>query len=64
MRRTTAEEKPILWLFEIKVILPTNKGPIKEVSFPDTENMYGFLDLLLEDGFDVSRIILPESSLV
>ena len=38
MRRTTADEKPILWLFEIKVILPTSKGPIKEVSFPDKAN--------------------------
>jgi hypothetical protein len=50
--------------YVISLPLGDEPGEFEEVSFPDTENMYGFLDLLLEDGFDVSKIILPESSLV
>jgi hypothetical protein len=38
-------------------------GEVEQYGFPDTENMYGFLDLLVNDGFDISNIILPEGSL-
>ena len=50
--------------YVISIPLGDEPGEFEEVCFPDTENMYRYLDLLLEDGFDVSRIILPESSLV
>jgi len=50
--------------YVISLPLGDEPGEFQELSFPDTENMYGFLDLLLEDGFDVSSIILPERSLV
>jgi len=50
--------------YVISIPLGDEPGEFEELGFPDTENMYGFLDLLLEDGFDVSKIILPESSLV
>ena len=50
--------------YVISIPLDDDPGEYDEVSFPDTENMYGFLNLLLEDGFDVSRIILPEGSLI
>jgi len=50
--------------YVISIPLGDEPGEFEEVSFPDTENMYGYLDLLLENGFDVSSIILPESSLV
>jgi hypothetical protein len=38
-------------------------GEDEQYSFPDTGNMYGFLALLVNDGFDISNIILPEGSL-
>ena len=50
--------------YVISIPLDEESGEFQELGFPDTDNMYGFLDLLLEDGFDVSRIILPEGSLV
>ena len=50
--------------YVISIPLDDDPGEYDEVSFPDTENMYGFLNLLLEDGFDVSRIILQEGSLI
>ena len=33
-----AAENPILWLFVKKVIVLTNKGPIKDVNLPDVAN--------------------------
>jgi hypothetical protein len=50
--------------FVISIPLDDEPGESEELGFPDLENMYGFLELLLEDGFDVSKIILPEGSLV
>ena len=50
--------------YVISIPLGDEPGEFLEYCFPDTENMYGYLDLLLENGFDVSSIILPESSLV
>ena len=50
-------------MYIISIPLDDESGEFEELGFPDTENMYGFLALLLEDGFDISQIILPEGSL-
>ena len=50
--------------YVISIPLDDEPGEFQECGFPDTENMYGFLDFLSNDGFDVSRIILPEGALV
>ncbi len=50
-------------MYVISIPLDDEPSEFEELGFPDTENMYGFLSLLEEDGFDVSRIILPENSL-
>ena len=50
--------------YVISIPLDDEPGEFRECGFPDTENMYGFLDFLSNDGFDVSRIILPEDALV
>ena len=39
-------------------------GETMECGFPDTENMYGFLSMLEDDGYDVSRISIPEGTLI
>ena len=51
-------------MYVISIPLDDESEEFEELGFPDTKNMYGYLDLLLENGFDVSSIILPESSLV
>ena len=35
-----------------------------ELGFPDLENMFGFLEHMMESGVDISRFVLPEGSLV
>jgi hypothetical protein len=46
------------------ISIPIDDGEDEEFSFPDTENMYGFLDLLSETGKDISDIIIPEGGLI
>ena len=48
-----AEENPILWLFVKKVIVLTNKGPKKEVNFPDVANKPNPLPWLFLFNIDV-----------
>ena len=48
-----AAEKPILWLLVIKVTVLTNKGPKKEVSFPDVANKPNPLPWLFLSRMDV-----------
>ncbi len=50
--------------YVISIPLDDESGEVEELGFPDTENMYGFISLLEEDGFDISKIILPEGSLI
>ena len=50
--------------YVISIPLDDEPGEYESLGFPDLDNMYGFLNLLSEDGLDVSRIILPENSLV
>ena len=50
--------------YVISIPLDDEPGEYETLGFPDLDNMYGFLNLLSEKGLDVSRIILPESSLV
>jgi len=50
--------------YVISIPLADEPGEFKDLSFPDTENMFNFLDLLVEHGKDISNIILPEGSLV
>jgi hypothetical protein len=50
--------------YVISIPLDDEPGEVEELGFPDTENMYGFISLLEENGFDVSKIILPEGSLI
>ena len=50
--------------YVISIPLDDEPGEYETLGFPDLDNMYGFLSLLLENGLDVSRIILPEGSLV
>ena len=49
---------------EYIISIPMEDGEDEELCFPDTENMYGFLDLLSESGKDISNIIIPEGGLV
>lgn len=46
------------------ISIPIEDGEDEELCFPDTENMYGFLDLLTESGKDISDIIIPEGGLI
>jgi len=46
------------------ITIPMEDGEDEQYSFPDTENMYGFLDLLSRDGKDISNIIICEGGLV
>ena len=46
------------------ITIPMEDGEDEQLCFPDTENMYGFLDLLSETGKDISKIIIPEDGLV
>ena len=46
------------------ISIPMEDGEDEELCFPDTENMYGFLNMLVEDGKDISEIIIPEGGLV
>jgi|TARA_B100000959_G_scaffold215806_1_gene227256 hypothetical protein len=41
------------------ITIPIEDGTEEELAFPDTENMYGFLNMLVEDGKDISEIIIP-----
>ncbi len=50
--------------YVISIPLDDEPGEFETLGFPDLDNMYGFLNLLSENGLDVSRIILPEGSLV
>ena len=50
--------------YMISIPLDDEPGEYETLGFPDLDNMYGFLSLLSENGLDVSRIILPEGSLV
>ena len=44
-------------MYTISLPLDDEPGEFEEVSFPDTGNMYGFLDLLLEDGKDYENVV-------
>ena len=46
------------------ITIPMEEEEDEQYWFPDTENMYGFLDLLTQEGKDISNIILPENGLV
>ena len=46
------------------ISIPMEDGEDEELCFPDTENMYGFLALLVEEGKDIEDIIIPEGGLV
>ena len=50
--------------YVISIPLDDEPGEVEELGFPDTEYMYGFISLLEENGLDVSKIILPEGSLI
>ena len=50
--------------YVISIPLDDEPGEYESLGFPDLDNMYGFLNLLSEDGLYVSRIILPENSFV
>ena len=63
--RITSNKKTIMSDFKYVISIPLDDEPgeYETLSFPDLDNMYGFLNLCSENGLDVSRIILPESSL-
>jgi hypothetical protein len=46
------------------ISIPIDDGEDEELCFPDTENMYGFLDMLSESGKDISDIIIPAGALI
>ena len=46
------------------ISIPMDDGEDEELCFPDTENMYGFLNMLVEDGKDISEIIIPTEGYV
>ena len=35
-----------------------------ELGFPDIDNMYGFVETLIDKGFDIDNIIFPENTLM
>ena len=39
-------------------------GESEMYGFPDTENMYKFLDMLSEDGICIEDVILPQEGYV
>ena len=36
----------------------------EELGFPDLENMFRFMEILLDKGLDIDQIIIPEGSLI
>ena len=50
--------------YVISIPLADEPGEFQDLGFPDTENMFRFLEMLVEHGKDISNIILPEGSLV
>ena len=50
--------------YVISIPLDDEPGEDMELGFPDLENMFRFLEHMMESGVDISRVILPEGSLV
>jgi hypothetical protein len=49
-------------MYVISIPCSDEPGETKEIGFPDTENLYNFLDYL-QDEFDISGIVLPKEAL-
>ena len=49
---------------EYIISIPMDDGDEELLAFPDTENMYKFLDLLSETEKDISDIIIPQEGYV
>lgn len=49
---------------EYIISIPMEDGETEELAFPDTANMYMFLDLLSETADDISDVIIPEGGYV
>mgnify|MGYP003126479109 FL=1 len=50
--------------YVISIPLDDEPGEDMELGFPGLENMFGFLEHMMESGVDISRFVLPEGSLV
>ena len=46
--------------YVISIPLDDEPGEDMELGFPDLENMFGFLEHMMESGVDISRFVLPD----
>tara|TARA_B100001564_G_C20326537_1_gene528175 strand:+ start:452 stop:613 length:162 start_codon:yes stop_codon:yes gene_type:complete len=46
------------------ISIPLDEEESEELGFPDLENMFRFMEILLEKGLDIDQIIIPEGSLI
>ena len=46
------------------ISIPLDEEESEELGFPDLENMFRFMEILLEKGLHIDQIIIPEGSLI
>ncbi len=46
------------------ISIPLDEDESEELGFPDLENMFRFMEILLDKGLDIDQIIIPEGSLI
>ena len=46
------------------ISIPLDEDESEELGFPDLENMFRFVEILLDNGLDIDQIIIPEGSLI
>ena len=46
------------------ISIPLDEDESEELGFPDLENMFRFMEILLNNGLDIDQINIPEGSLI
>ena len=46
------------------ISIPLDEDEREELGFPDLENMFRFVEILLDNGLEIDQINIPEGSLI